>query len=71
MSGKPFHKIDIFGKFVEMVYDVSQEIASCSKYAIGHICQKLFIQPGKAHKILFERLKIFLFIWSVVDKTLL
>lgn len=44
MSGDPFYGIDLFGWFVELVYNVGQEAAPGSEYAVSHIGSKLFVR---------------------------
>lgn len=44
MSGEPFHRIDLFGIFVELVNDICQETAAGSEHAVGYVGSKLPVQ---------------------------
>ena len=37
MSGETFHRIDLFGIFVELVNDICEEAAAGSEHAVGHV----------------------------------
>ena len=44
MPGEPLYGIDLFGTFMELVYDIGQEAASGSEDAVCHIGSKLFVR---------------------------
>ena len=47
MSGKPFYRIDLFGRFMKLVYDISKKTAAGGKNTIGHVGSELAIWFGK------------------------
>lgn len=47
MYGKPFHRIDLFGRFMKLVYDISKKTAAIGKNTIGHVGSELAIWFGK------------------------
>ncbi|SOY29930.1 hypothetical protein AMURIS_02651 [Acetatifactor muris] len=47
MSGEPFHRIDLFGIFVELVNNICQEAAAGSEHAVGHVGGELPVRSGK------------------------
>lgn len=44
MSGKAFHRIEFFGSFVKLVYNICKNTAAGGEHAIGHISSKFFIR---------------------------
>ena len=44
MPGEPLYGIDLFGTFVELVYDVGQQAISGSEDAVSHIGSKLLVR---------------------------
>lgn len=50
MSGEAFYRIDLFGLFMEPVYDVSQQTAAGSVDAICHVGGEFTFRLGKASR---------------------
>ena len=63
MSGKPFYRIDLFGRFMKLVYDISKKTAAGGKNTIGHVGSELAIWFGKMPGNFFGKSKISRFIW--------
>ena len=55
MPGKPFYGIDLFGRFMKLVYHICEKTAAGGKHAIGHVGRELDIQFGKLSGNLFGK----------------
>ena len=58
MPGKSFHRINLFGRFMKLVYDISKKTAAGGRHPIGLVSGELDIHLGKVSGIFFEKVKI-------------
>lgn len=60
MFGQAFSGVYLFGIFMKLVNNVSQQAVSVGKYAVSHVSSKLLLRSGEVQEILLKNSR---FIW--------
>lgn len=47
MAGKTFHGIDLFGRFMKLIDNISERTTARSEHTISHVGSKLGVWFGK------------------------